>query len=120
MTELPVVKWTRLLVNEALQAPTTLRRARHVLGELGRLPMQLDELITTLDRTNVTIERSLGELGAIVGELHGTLTSFTAGTEERIDHLDAVVSELTGALTAIIGAIPGARRALNRASPAGD
>lgn len=109
-----VVRWTRVMADELSRAPATLRSARLVLTELARLPAQLDALVTTLDRTNDTIDRSLGELSALIGDLHTNLSAFTAGTERRIDHLDAVVSELTGALTTIIGAIPGARRALGR------
>lgn len=109
-----VVRWTRVMADELSRAPTTLRSARLVLTELARLPAQLDALVTTIDRTNDTIDRSLGELSALIGDLHTNLSAFTAGTERRIDHLDAVVSELTGALTTIIGAIPGARRALGR------
>jgi ABC-type transporter Mla subunit MlaD len=111
-----MLAWTRAMADELSRAPATLRSARTVLTELARLPAQLDALITTLDRTNDTIDRSLGELASLIGELHTNLSAFTAGTERRIDHLDAVVSELSGALTTIIGAIPGARRALGRSA----
>ena len=112
-----MLHWTRLLADELTRAPATLRSARMLLAELARLPAQLDALLTTLDRTNETIDRSLGELSSLIGELHTNLSAFTAGTERRMDHLDTVVSELTGALTTIIGAIPGARRALSRSTP---
>ena len=117
VNELPVVRWIRVLAEEAGRAPATLRSARLVLMELARLPAQLDSLVATLDRTNATIDRSLGDLSSLIGELHGNLSSFTAATADRMDHLDTVVSELTGALTSIIGAIPGARRALGRTAP---
>ena len=116
MDELPVVRWSRVLADEVSRAPATLRRARLMLEDLARLPAQLDALISSLDRTNDSIERSLGELSTLINELHTNLTSFTAGTSDHMDHLDIVVSELTGALTSIIGAIPGARRALGRSS----
>jgi ABC-type transporter Mla subunit MlaD len=115
--EWPVVRWSRVLAIEVSRAPGTLRRARLMLEELARLPAQLDALIASLDRTNDSIDRSLGELSSLITELHTNLSSFTAGTSARMDHLDNVVSELTGALTAIIGAIPGARRALGRSTP---
>ncbi len=110
------MRWGQVLSDEISRAPATLRRARLMLEELARLPAQLDALIASLDRTNDSIDRSLGELSTLITELHTNLTSFTAGTSNHIDHLDGVVSELTSALTTIIGAIPGARRALGRSS----
>ena len=97
------------------------------MGEVGRLPDQLEELTAALNRTTATIETTLPRLEGVVIELHHTVNelSATIGTSldglsdhmagalgERLEHLDTVVSDLGRTLTSLIGSIPGARRAL--------
>lgn len=97
-----VVRWAQTLAQEIGQAPRTLRRARLLIFELGRLPGQIDELTAALDRTTATLDRSLPELSRVVA----------GGLNDRVEHLDSVVSGLNDTLTSLIGSIPGARRAL--------
>lgn len=112
-----VLAWVAALSNEIARAPQTLRQARRTLHELSRLPEQIDELTAALDRTTATIEHSLPELtSTVIGALHervANLDTLVGGAmAERLEHMDQVVSELGRTLTALIGSIPGARRAL--------
>lgn len=77
------IRWAQELVEEIQQAPQTLRTIRRSVDELARLPDQLDQLLSQL------LELPKG-----------------------VEHLDTVVSDLGRTLTALIGGIPGARRAL--------
>jgi hypothetical protein len=77
------VRWVQVLAEEVQQAPETLRTIRRSIDELARLPAQLDDLLAEL--------REL---------------------PQSVAHLDTVVSDLGRTLTALIGGIPGARRAL--------
>jgi len=100
------VRWLLSLAVELAHAPETLRRARTLVGDLGRLPAQLERLTETLERTTGGLEHSLGQFADAVG----------GGMQERLEHLDVVVSDLGSTLSALIGAIPGARRALQSAA----
>lgn len=108
-----VVAWVGALAEEIMRAPTTLREARLVLSELSTLPDQLSEFGAVLDRTTVALDKALSSLSdAVTGPMHDTLV-----------HLDSAVTELRDTLTALIGSIPGARRALQgvgRLSPPRD
>ena len=111
------VAWSTALVGELVHLPATLRKARELVTTL---PARLDELTCALDRTTATIDDTLPAVPAAVAELHTTLNELTATLDsslngtmvERIEHLDHVVSDLGRTLTALIGSIPGARRAL--------
>jgi hypothetical protein len=80
---LPPLRWLRAMVEEVQHAPETLRTIRRSVDELARLPDQLDDLLASLQ-----------------------------AIPQGVEHLDTVVSDLGRTLTAIIGGIPGARRAL--------
>ena len=77
------IRWAQELFEEIQRAPQTLRTIRKSIDELARLPAQLEQLLAALQQLPTGVE-----------------------------HLDAVVSDLGGTLTALIGGIPGARRAL--------
>ena len=116
---LPVeaVAWSMALAGELVRLPATLRQARELVATL---PDRLDQLTVALDRTTAMIDATLPAVPAAVAELHTTLHELTATLDtslngtmvERIEHLDQVVSDLGRTLTALIGSIPGARRAL--------
>jgi hypothetical protein len=94
------------------------------LAGLARLPSQIDSLVAVLADTTgvlVRLETVVGELATTVKSLESTLEttlvgSVGGGMNDRLEHLDSVVSELGEVLTNLIGAIPGARRALRRTS----
>jgi hypothetical protein len=89
------VRWGQALANEVARAPQTLRTARHVIEDMQAVPRQIDALTRELETT-----------------LRALALAVSGGMTDNLEHLDTVVSDLGRTLTALIGGIPGARRAL--------
>lgn len=102
-----VASWLAALVEEAAHAPETLRLLRTTVGDLGRLPEQLEELAALLQGTTGTLDSAMADLSRILG----------GQVQQTLEHLDEAVSELRDTLTGLISVIPGARRALSGATP---
>jgi hypothetical protein len=94
-----VIRWGQSLANELVRAPETLRTARLVVDDLEA---SIPELTATVRSLTTELETTLRDLSVAVA----------GGMNDRLEHLDSVVSDLGRTLTALIGGIPGARRAL--------
>lgn len=97
-----VIRWFGALYTEIAHAPRTLRRARIVIEDLSKLPEQIEKLTLTLQDTVGLLQGSVGTLSDSISGVLG----------DRVEHLDTVVSDLRDTLSALIGVVPGARRAL--------
>ena len=97
-----VWRWYVAMYDEISRAPATLRRARRILEDLAKLPEQIERLTETLHETVGFLQGSVGTLSEAIGNV----------MNDRVEHLDRVVTDLRDTLTALIGAVPGARRAL--------
>ncbi|MHB8680664.1 MAG: hypothetical protein ACYDA2_01015 [Acidimicrobiales bacterium] len=98
--------WAMGLVGEVAQAPRTLAMARRLFENTAVLPEQLDRVTGSVDRTTDAVGTAMTELSIAVQDVR-----------DRLEHLDEVISGLRDTITALIGAIPGARRALDRVPP---
>ena len=98
-----VLRWWAALLRELSYAPATVGRARHLLDRSSGLSSQLERVAESVERTTGPLSTSLDDVAAGLAEIR-----------ERLEHLDLVISHLRDTLTAVIGAVPGARRALDR------
>ena len=98
-----VFRWWAALLRELSYAPATVARARHLLDRSSGLSSQLERVAESVERTTGPLSTSLEDVAAGLAEIR-----------ERLEHLDLVISHLRDTLTAVIGAVPGARRALDR------
>lgn len=86
--------------------PRTMALARRLFEETAVLPDHLERVTGSVDRTTDAVASALAELSVAVHDVR-----------VRLEHLDDVISGLRDTITALIGAIPGARRALDRVPP---
>lgn len=100
-----VVAWALAVVREVAYGPGTVAKARRLIGEIATFPGHLERVVHSVDRTTDGVERSLDDVSAAITQVR-----------ERLDHLDAVISDLSRTLTALVGVIPGARRAIDRSA----
>lgn len=98
-----LVRWWAGLLRELSYAPVTVARARHLLDRSSGLPSQLERVADSVERTTAPLSTSLEDVAAGLAEIR-----------DRLEHLDLVISHLRDTLTAVIAAVPGARRALDR------
>lgn len=98
-----VVQWWGALLRELSYAPATVARARHLLDRSSGLPSQLERVADSVERTTAPLSTTLEDVAAGLAEIR-----------DRLEHLDLVISHLRDTLTAVIAAVPGARRALDR------
>jgi hypothetical protein len=98
-----VVRWWAGLLRELSYAPVTVARARHLLDRSSGLPFQLERVADSVERTTAPLSTSLDDVAAGLADIR-----------DRLEHLDLVISHLRDTLTAVIAAVPGARRALDR------
>lgn len=113
------------MTEEVLQLPDTLRDLRLAVHDLGRVTHEVAEataavnelaaIVRTADlpglsrRVSGTVDRLAGEVGGIIDPLGRTLAS--------VDRLDDVTTDLRDTISALVGMIPGARRALSSGAP---
>ena len=98
-----MVRWWTALFRELSYAPATVARARHLLDRSSGLPSQIERVAESLEGTTAPLSTSLEDVAAGLAEIR-----------DRLEHLDLVISHLRDTLTAVIAAVPGARRALDR------
>lgn len=101
-----VARWGSDLLRELAHAPTTVARARHLLGELTGLPGQLDRMAGSVEATTGPLSGSLEDVAEALSEIR-----------DRLEHLDTVIWHLRDTVFAIVAAVPGGRRALDRLPP---
>lgn len=103
-----VLSWWLRVMGELGRAPFTVYRVRKLLTIMAQLPDHLEALTNALDRTADTLEVQLDQVDA---RLQALQSSFDA-VDGHLGHVDDTVGELSKNITNLIGAIPGARRAL--------
>jgi len=82
------------MLNELAALPDTLKSARQLIGDLGRLA---DHLAAVGDQVERQIESLMGPM---------------AKTVNQVDSIEASVTELRNTLFGILKRVPGARRSL--------
>jgi len=89
-----LVNWPVAMLNELAALPDTLKSARQLIGDLGRLA---DHLAAVGDQVERQIESLMGPM---------------AKTVNQVDSIEASVTELRNTLFGILKRVPGARRSL--------
>lgn len=102
-----VARWGSDLLRELAHGPATLAHARQLLVELTGLPGQLDRVVGSVEGTTGPLSSSLEDVAEALSEIR-----------DRLEHLDTVIWHLRDTLFAIVAAVPGGRRALDRLPPA--
>jgi ABC-type transporter Mla subunit MlaD len=98
-----VLRWGFEVVREIAHGPTTVRRARQLLGELADLPGQLERVVRSVEDTTSPLSGSLEDVAEALSEIR-----------DRLEHLDTVIWHLRDTVFAVVAAVPGGRRALDR------
>jgi hypothetical protein len=98
-----VLRWAGDVVRELAHGPTTVGRARHLLGELVGLPGQLERVVRSVEDTTTPLSGSLEDVAEALSEIR-----------DRLEHLDTVIWHLRDTVFAVVAAVPGGRRALDR------
>jgi hypothetical protein len=101
-----VLRWWLELVLELSHAPATVRRARHLLADLSGLPGQLERVVRSVEDTTGPLSGSLEDVAEALSEIR-----------DRLEHLDTVIWHLRDTVFAVVAAVPGGRRALDRLPP---
>jgi hypothetical protein len=99
-------RWGTDLLRELAHGPATVARARHLLAELTGLPGQLDRVVGSVEGTTGPLSGSLEDVAEALSEIR-----------DRLEHLDTVIWHLRDTVFAIVAAVPGGRRALDRLPP---
>jgi ABC-type transporter Mla subunit MlaD len=86
--------WPVAMFNEVAALPDTLRSARQLVADLGRLA---DHLATVADQVEESIQSLIGPM---------------ANTVHQVDSIEASVTELRNTLFGILKRVPGARKSL--------
>jgi ABC-type transporter Mla subunit MlaD len=86
--------WPVAMLNEVAALPDTLRSARQLVGDLGKLA---DHLATVADQVEQQVQGLMGPM---------------AKTVNQVDSIEASVTELRNTLFGILKRVPGARRSL--------
>lgn len=89
-----LLNWPVAMLNEVAALPDTLRSARQLVGDLGRLA---DHLASVADQVEAQIQGLMGPM---------------AKTVNQVDSIEASVTELRNTLFGILKRVPGARRTL--------
>ena len=89
-----LAKWPVAMLNEVAALPDTLRSARQLVTDLGKLA---DHLATVADQVEQQMQSLLGPM---------------AQTVRQVDSIEASVTELRNTLFGILKRVPGARRSL--------
>lgn len=106
--ELPgaVLRWCGSVAHEVVHAPTTVAHLRQLLQGIADLPAQLERVVDSVESTTAPLSGSLEDVAAALAEI-----------SDRLDRLDSVIWHLRDTLVAVIGAVPGAGRVLDRLPP---
>ncbi len=101
-----LLRWFLALGEELARSPATLSRARELLDGLGELPVQLDRVVRSVEDVTAPLSGSLEDVAVALTEIR-----------DRLEHLDTVILHLRDTVFAVVAAIPGGRRALDRLPP---
>ncbi len=101
-----VVRWWVSVGREVAQAPETVARLRQLLEAMAGLPLQLERVVGSVEGITVPLSGSLEDVARALAEIR-----------DRLDHLDSVIWHLRDTLVAVIAAVPGAGRVLDRLPP---
>lgn len=94
------------MVREVVHAPATLGRARELLDDVAQLPGHLERVAGAVEGTTEGLDGSLEDVAGALAEIR-----------DRLEHLDTVIGHLRDTLVALIAAVPGAGRVLDRLPP---
>lgn len=100
MTERPtldigaLLNWPVAMLNEVAALPDTMKSARQLIGDLGRLA---DHLATVADEVEQQVQSLMGPMTKTVGQ---------------VDSIEASVTELRNTLFGILNRVPGVRKSL--------
>lgn len=89
-----LLNWPVAMLNEVAALPDTLRSARQLVADLGRLA---DHLATVADHVEDQIQSLMGPMTTTVNQ---------------VDSIEASVTELRNTLFGILKRVPGARKSL--------
>ena len=89
-----LVNWPVAMLNEVAALPGTLRSARQLIGELGRLAEHLSAVGDQIER----------QMEGLIGPMTKTV--------HQVDIIETSVTELRNTLFGILKRVPGARRSL--------
>jgi ABC-type transporter Mla subunit MlaD len=89
-----LLNWPAAMLNEVAALPDTLRSARQLVADLGKLA---DHLATVADQVEAQIQGLMGPM---------------AKTVNQVDSIEASVTELRNTLFGILKRVPGARKSL--------
>lgn len=101
-----LLRWWLLLLRELAHGPATLAQARTLLLGIGELPGQLERVVRSVEGTTAPLSGSLEDVASALTEIR-----------DRLEHLDTVIWNLRDTVFAVVAAIPGGRRALERLPP---
>jgi hypothetical protein len=107
-SELPreLARWWASALRELAHAPDSLRRLRQLLVGVSELPGQLERVVGAVESTTAPLSASLEDVAEALAEIR-----------DRLEHLDSVIWHLRDTLVALVGAVPGAGRVLDRLPP---
>ncbi|GEM_PF-3648409 len=89
-----LLNWPVAMLNELAALPDTMRSARQLIGDLGKLA---DHLATVADEVESQVQSLMGPMRETVNQ---------------VDSIEASVTELRNTLFGILKRVPGARKSL--------
>ena len=101
-----VLGWWASIMREVAYAPATLGRVRKLLDEVVHLPGHLERVVGAVEGTTTGLGGSLEDVAGALAEIR-----------DRLEHLDTVIWHLRDTLVALIAAVPGTGRVLDRLPP---
>jgi ABC-type transporter Mla subunit MlaD len=115
-----LVNWPVAMLNEVAALPDTLKSARQLVGDLGKLTERLSQMVELLSTTLGRVEKAdlagvAGRIAAVtdqvevqIVEMFGPITH----TVSQVDSIEASVTELRNTLFGILKRVPGAGKSL--------
>lgn len=98
--------WWVSVLEEFARAPNTVAQLRRLLHGIAELPSQLERVVDSVEATTAPLTGTLEDVAGALAEIR-----------DRLDHLDSVIGHLRDTLVAVIAAVPGAGRVLDRLPP---
>ena len=115
-----LVNWPVAMLNEVAALPETLKSARQLVGDMGKLTARLTEMTELLGTTIIRVDRAdlagvaeriaavTDQVETQIAEMFGPITH----TVNQVDSIEASVTELRNTLFGILKRVPGARKSL--------
>ena len=120
-----LLRWPLALTEEVLRLPETLRDARHLASDLGRVTARLAETLELLSTTVAGVDRAdlpglTSRLSALTDQLESMAREIGAisfdSTVRQVDSIERSVTELRNTLFAGLQRLPGSKRLLDAAA----